>query len=268
MRVAQGRLEEATRLLADYDDHPTTAYAIALIRQAQGQAAAAAAILRRRLREVDADSLEAAALHELLVEVEIELGARERAAKRATELSGRGSTATAQAVSARGDRALGRILIAKSQTAQAVEHLERAAGTFVRIHMPIEAGRTKLLLAQALAASEGEAAVAEARAAFAVFDKVGAVREADAAAAVLRSLGTRAARTGPRAIGNLTKREREVLALLGEGLSNPEISQRLFITRKTVEHHVANVLAKVGLSGRGEAAAYAVRHLQQDSAPK
>jgi DNA-binding CsgD family transcriptional regulator len=134
--------------------------------------------------------------------------------------------------------------------------------------MPIEAGRTKLLLAQALAASEGEAAVAEARAAFAVFDKVGAVREADAAAAVLRSLGTRAARTGPRAIGNLTKREREVLALLGEGLSNPEISQRLFITRKTVEHHVANVLAKVGLSGRGEAAAYAVRHLQQDSAPK
>jgi DNA-binding CsgD family transcriptional regulator len=101
-----------------------------------------------------------------------------------------------------------------------------------------------------------------------VFDKVGAVREADAAAAVLRSLGTRAARTGPRAIGNLTKREREVLALLGEGLSNPEISQRLFITRKTVEHHVANVLAKVGLSGRGEAAAYAVRHLQQDSAPK
>jgi DNA-binding NarL/FixJ family response regulator len=130
--------------------------------------------------------------------------------------------------------------------------------------MPFEAAKTRLLIATTLARRERETAIAEARAALAGFEELGAGPGADAAAALLRSLGVSAARAGPKGIGLLTKREFEVLALLGEGLSNPEIAERLFISRKTVEHHVASVLSKLELGGRGEAAAYAVRHLDAD----
>jgi DNA-binding NarL/FixJ family response regulator len=110
-----------------------------------------------------------------------------------------------------------------------------------------------------LKASDREVAGAEAGMALSVFEDLGAGRDADAAAALMRDLGVKAARTGPRNAGRLTRREQEVLVLLGEGLSNPEIAERLFLSRKTVEHHVARVLSKLGLRRRAEAAALAAR---------
>ena len=109
-----------------------------------------------------------------------------------------------------------------------------------------------------------EAAAAEARLALAAFERLGAARDADAAAALLRELGARRARVaeGPR--DALTKRESEVLPLVAAGLSNADIAERLFISRRTAEHHVASILAKLGLRNRAEAAAYAVRELPED----
>jgi DNA-binding NarL/FixJ family response regulator len=88
---------------------------------------------------------------------------------------------------------------------------------------------------------------------------MGATHEADAAAALIRELGG-PARTGQKEIGLLTARETEVLALLGEGLTNAEIAARLFISTKTAGHHVSNILAKLQLRSRTEAAAYALRY--------
>jgi DNA-binding CsgD family transcriptional regulator len=100
--------------------------------------------------------------------------------------------------------------------------------------------------------------VAEARQALATFGRLGASADGDEAAALLRSLGVRSG-AGPNGAALLSVREREVLHLVGLGLSNPEIAGRLFISRKTASNHVSNVLAKLGLRNRAEAAAYAAR---------
>ncbi|HST65840.1 MAG TPA: helix-turn-helix transcriptional regulator, partial [Mycobacteriales bacterium] len=136
--------------------------------------------------------------------------------------------------------------------------LEDALHGFARAQLPSELAQTRLELARALAAELPEVAITEARAALTDFERLRAGRQADAAAALLRELGV-PVRTGAKGIGGLTKRETEVLRLLGAGLSNPEIAARLFITRKTVETHVGNVLAKLGLRNRAEAAALAAR---------
>jgi DNA-binding CsgD family transcriptional regulator len=137
-----------------------------------------------------------------------------------------------------------------------IGHLEAALAGFLAVGLPFEEARTRLQLARCLSADQPEVAIAEARAALAVFDRIGAAPDADAAASLLRALGARG-RTGPKGVGLLSQREQTVLGLLGEGLTNPEIAQRLFISPKTASHHVSNVLAKLGLRNRAEAAVVA-----------
>ena len=64
----------------------------------------------------------------------------------------------------------------------------------------------------------------------------------------------------PEPVEPLTEREREVIGLLAQGASNKEIATRLFITERTARTHVSNILGKLGLSSRTQAALYAVEH--------
>jgi DNA-binding CsgD family transcriptional regulator/tetratricopeptide (TPR) repeat protein len=262
LRVVQGRLEEGARLLEGIEDHPASTYVTAALHLARGELAAAASILQRRLRSVSEETVESAMLLELLIEVEVEQGAPEAALANARRLAATAAGSGCDLTVARGERALGRALVATGAGDRAAPNLERALNAFGDLELPLEACRTRLLLARAVVDSEPEAAIAAARGALAGLEALGAARDADAAAAFLRGLGVKAARSGPRGVGVLTKRELEVLVLLGEGLSNPQMAERLFLSRKTVENHVASVLSKLELSGRAEAAAYAVRHLE------
>jgi DNA-binding CsgD family transcriptional regulator len=89
--------------------------------------------------------------------------------------------------------------------------------------------------------------------------RLGAGPEADRLVKALRARGERGIRRGPRRTtrdnpAGLTSRELEVLGLLREGLRNEEIAARLFLSTRTVEHHVAAVLRKLGAKTRAEAA--------------
>jgi DNA-binding NarL/FixJ family response regulator len=89
----------------------------------------------------------------------------------------------------------------------------------------------------------------------------GAGYERDIAAALLRELGDESRPLASRAVDKLTRREVEVLRLLGEGLTNAEIAGRLFISTKTAGNHVSSILMKLGLRNRSQAAALARTHL-------
>lgn len=108
----------------------------------------------------------------------------------------------------------------------------------------------------ALARLDGN--VSAVRRALATFTSLEARPAAARARARLRAYGVRQAASGPRAVTRanpcrLTSRELEILALLREDLSDAEIAARIYITRKTVSHHVSAVLAKVGARTRHEA---------------
>jgi DNA-binding NarL/FixJ family response regulator len=162
-------------------------------------------------------------------------------------------------------RAQGRVALG-AVGADALGALEDGLAAFAATDLTYECARTRAVLAEATCSSDPDVGVREAEIALSTFEQLGAAREADAMAALLRSLGVRATRSAPKGLPLLTRREREVLVLLGEGLSNPAISERLYVSRRTVEHHVSSVLRKLGLTSRAEAAAYAAR-MPRDTAP-
>lgn len=121
---------------------------------------------------------------------------------------------------------------------------------------PLIAADLHLELARLLHSVDRVAAVSEARLALATFTAAGAARMHDAQA-MLRALGDSVLPAEPAAATRLTPRDRQVLRLLADAASNPDIARALVISAKTAEHHVSNILRKLQLTSRSEAAVYA-----------
>lgn len=253
MRIAQGRIEEAEEALVGYAGSPTAVRADAAIRLARGEADAAVALLDRQLSLISRSGLLAVPLLAQLVEAQLATGDDERARAAAAELESLAAQTGNARVTAVATAATGRVALA-TKTPDAIELLQRGAELFGRLRMPYEEARTRLDLAAALRSKEGVLAVVEAQAALQAFDRLGARHESDRATALLRDLGV-GGRTGPKNFGLLTEREQEVLRLVAQGLTNREIGNRLFLSTKTVEHHVGAVLQKLAVKTRTEAAA-------------
>ena len=119
-----------------------------------------------------------------------------------------------------------------------------------KVTAALEAGATGYLLKDA----EAEEVAAAVRAAFA------GETHLDAAVARMLARRMRERRSAPPQAEPLTQRELEVLSLVGHGASNKEIAGELFITERTARTHVSNILGKLGLASRTQAALYAVEH--------
>jgi DNA-binding CsgD family transcriptional regulator len=149
------------------------------------------------------------------------------------------------------DRFLGRAAIALSDWDAATSALADAADMEAKLAAPLFVARTTLDQAR-LAAAVGKRDNARrlATQVRAVADRLGLAALSREAVQLLAT---------PNDQSGLSRREREVLGLLSGGATNKEIAARLVISLNTVERHLANIYTKLGVRGRAEAAAYAVR---------
>ena len=142
--------------------------------------------------------------------------------------------------------------------------LEDAVDRFCECGAPYETALARIELAKALAALERpDDAAREASAARDALLELGARVDADAAIALLDA----GSDSGNGALPGVTPREREVLTLLAEGLTNRQIAERLVVSEHTVHRHVTNTLRKLDLPSRAAAAAHAVRAGLVDQPP-
>jgi DNA-binding CsgD family transcriptional regulator len=149
--------------------------------------------------------------------------------------------------------------------------LEVAAGKFKESGRPHESALAAEAAATELGGSgEGERALALLEEAIGTYENLGARRDLARALASVRSLGLTRGRRGARkrpetGWESLTPSEIEVARLAAEGLTNPQIGERLFISRRTVQTHLSHIFTKLGLSSRVELAAAATRRAEDQS---
>ena len=262
LRLREGALEEAAAMLIEVGDLPSAAVITAEVLTAQGHPDRAVAVLQTRLAALEGHESQFPIVAAGLVDACLARGDVAMAAATARVLQ-RASTHQHPQTAALMQRADGLVAASSGDTNLAEQRLRTAVTDFDRLDLPFQAARSRFELARIVADADPSLAIVEATRALDRLERLGAVREAAATAAILRGLGV-ATKPGPRQFGMLSRRELDVLDRLRRGLTNPEIAAQLFISRRTVAHHVSSILTKLNFKTRSEAAAFAATHQRPD----
>lgn len=257
LRRRQGRRHETAQLLDRAGGGRDAQLCRARLALDSGQALQAAELLERLLRQVPAHRpLDRAPALDLLVHARIACGNRDAAAVALADLRQAERLIGSVPLRACGDLAEGVLAAALHDHDRARPLLEDAVDRFEQSGAPFESAQARIALATSLLALDrADAARREARLALERLLELGAESEAERARQVLASI----AGDGRAAHRAVTPRERDVLRLLVEGLTNRQIAERLVLSEHTVHRHVTNILRKLDLPSRTAAAAHAVR---------
>ncbi|GAA1769031.1 helix-turn-helix transcriptional regulator [Agromyces humatus] len=225
---------------------------LALLRLAQGRARSAQSLLHEAM--ASADVVNRRRLLPALIETELAMHDTAAARQAVDELIAMTPSAPKPMLQAVVDAAEGAVLLEEGAPREALEHLRRAWATWHELDIPYEAARCRLLAALASRAVGDEASASmELDAARTAFSELGAAADLTRLDALARSISN-------AAFGPLTAREVEVVRLVAAGKTNRAIANELYLSEKTVAHHLSNVFVKLGLTSRAALTAYAYEH--------
>jgi DNA-binding CsgD family transcriptional regulator len=226
---------------------------LALLRLTQGHRAAALASIQRALAEADAP-VERVALLPACIEIMLGAGRLEEARASLADLERSVDARECPAQAASLAYAQGAIVLASGDPSAALPVLRRAARAWRELDAPYDVARARELVGLACrAVGDEEGAVLELEAARLAYEQLSAATDL----ARLDALGRR---KGVHGAHGLTPRELEVLRMVAAGRTNKAIAAELVLSVRTVDRHVSNIFAKLGVSSRAAATTYAHEH--------
>lgn len=233
--------------LQGYEPQP----GLALMRLSQGDSEAAAAAVRRVVTETTSD-LRRAAILPAYVEIALSIGELGRAKGACREMEEISERHHSEIVYAMASHCRGAVDLAEGRASEALAALRSAQAIWTELGAVYEVARIRVRIAKACRMlGDGDTAVMEEEAARNTFEDLGAGPDPSGVVSTGDSDG------GPSAAHNLTSRQLEVLRLVAAGMTNREIADELFVSEHTIARHIQNIFAKLNVSSRTAATAFA-----------
>jgi DNA-binding CsgD family transcriptional regulator len=246
-----GSAEDDYREVSNHGGDPQPG--LARLRLAQGNLTAAAASVERALTE-RGDSIQRLAILPAYVDIMLSVGDISAARKACDELDAAADVTGIDIHRARSSYARGAVDLADGRPGEAIPSLRAAFKLWQTLEVPHEMARTRAALGRALlAVGDEDTARLELEAARTTFSDLGAAPDLIEIEA-LSGIG------GSVKPHDLTPRELEVLRLLASGATNRSIAEKLVLSQRTVDRHVSNIFAKLGVTTRSAATSHAYRH--------